>query len=98
MLQYFENIKKSRHVLHMLVVRDVFSKYRKSLLGVAWSMITPLSMVGVIGLVYSVVFGTPLIGFLLVEPLIQEQVHISLQKVLLLKLKFIQKYFHYEWF
>ena len=61
MLQYFENIKKSRHVLHMLVVRDVFSKYRKSLLGVAWSMITPLSMVGVIGLVYSVVFGTPLI-------------------------------------
>lgn len=63
MLQYFENIKKSRHVLHMLVVRDVFSKYRKSILGVAWSMITPLSMVGVIGLVYSVVFGIPLIAF-----------------------------------
>ena len=63
MLQYFENIKKSRHVLQMLVVRDVFSKYRKSFLGVAWSMITPLSMVGVIGLVYSIVFGIPLIAF-----------------------------------
>lgn len=63
MLQYLKNIKKSRHVLHMLVVRDVFSKYRKSILGVAWSMITPLSMVGVIGLVYSIVFGIPLISF-----------------------------------
>lgn len=63
MIQYFENIKKDRHVLQMLVVRDVFSKYRRSILGVAWSMVTPLSMVGVIGLVYSVVFGVPLIAF-----------------------------------
>ena len=63
MFEFFENIRKSRHVLHMLVVRDVFSKYRKSVLGVAWSMITPLSMVGVIGLVYSIVFGIPLITF-----------------------------------
>jgi O-antigen export system ATP-binding protein rfbA len=63
MFEYFKNIKKDRHVLQMLVIRDVFSKYRKSILGVAWSMITPLSMVGVIGLVYSVVFGIPLISF-----------------------------------
>jgi O-antigen export system ATP-binding protein rfbA len=63
MLQYFKNIKKSKYVLQMLVMRDVFSKYRKSFLGVAWSMITPLSMVGVIGLVYSIVFGIPLIAF-----------------------------------
>ena len=63
MIQYFENIKKDRHVLQMLVVRDVFSKYRRSILGVAWAMVTPLSMVGVIGLVYSIVFGVPLIAF-----------------------------------
>ena len=63
MIQYFENIKKDKHVLQMLVVRDVFSKYRRSFLGVAWSLITPLSMVGVIGLVYSIVFGIPLIAF-----------------------------------
>ena len=61
MFQYFESLKRSRYILEMLVLRDTFSKYKKSILGVAWSMITPISMVAVIGLVYSIVFGIPLI-------------------------------------
>lgn len=63
MFQYFNSLKRSKYILEMLVFRDIFSKYKKSILGVAWSMITPISMVGVIGLVYSIVFGIPLITF-----------------------------------
>ena len=64
MFQYFNSLKRSKYILEMLVLRDTFSKYKKSILGVAWSMITPISMVAVIGLVYSIVFGIPLITFL----------------------------------
>ena len=61
---YFKNIYNSRYVLMSLVERDIVSKYRRSILGVAWTLITPLCMVGVIGIVYSVVFGTPLVDFI----------------------------------
>lgn len=63
-MQYFKNIYKCRFILTSLVKRDIVSRYRKSILGVAWTLITPLCMVGVIGVVYSVVFGTPLVDFI----------------------------------
>lgn len=55
---YFQGIWKDRYVLQSLVKKDLEMKYRGSALGVAWSVITPLGLVLIIGGVYSIIFGT----------------------------------------
>lgn len=57
-IDYFKGIWRDRYILFSLVNRDLQAKYRKSVLGVAWSIITPLGLVLIIGSVYSIVFGT----------------------------------------
>ena len=57
MVKYFKGIWIDRFVLWSLVTRDLQGKYKKSALGVAWSIITPLGLVLIIGGVYSVIFG-----------------------------------------
>jgi len=47
-----------RRLILQLARRDVLGRYRGSFLGVAWSLITPLVMLGVYTFVFSVVFGT----------------------------------------
>ena len=61
---YFTGVYKNRYVLASLVGSDLRSKYRNSLLGVAWSVITPLGLSLVIGLVYSVIFGVNPVDFI----------------------------------
>lgn len=56
-INYLKGIWKDRYVLWSLVNRDLQMKYKKSVLGVAWSIITPLSLVLIIGTVYSIIFG-----------------------------------------
>lgn len=56
---YFKNVYKSRHILKSLADKDIKNKYRKSFLGVAWSIMTPLGMVLIIGTVYSIIWGQP---------------------------------------
>lgn len=53
---YFQGILHDRYILMSLVNRDLQSKYRKSYLGVAWSILTPLSLVLIIGTVYTIIF------------------------------------------
>lgn len=55
--EYFSGIWKNRYILHSLVNRDLQMKYRHSKLGVAWSILTPLGLVIVVGGVYSILFG-----------------------------------------
>lgn len=55
---YFLGIWKERYVLLSLVNRDLQMKYRKSFLGVAWSVLMPLGLVLIVGGVYSIIFGT----------------------------------------
>lgn len=55
--EYFKGIYKDRYVLLSLINRDLQTKYRKSVLGIAWSIITPLGLVLIIGSVYSIIFG-----------------------------------------
>lgn len=55
--EYFRGIQKNKYVLSSLVSRDLASKYRKSKLGVLWSMITPLGLSLIVGSVYSIIFG-----------------------------------------
>lgn len=54
---YFYGIQKNRYILSSLVSRDLISRYRKSKLGVLWSIITPLGLSLIIGGVYSALFG-----------------------------------------
>lgn len=57
--EYVSGIIKNRYILLSLVNRDLIQKYRRSVLGVAWSIITPLGLAIIIGVVYSVLFSTP---------------------------------------
>lgn len=54
---YFKGLWRDRYILGSLVNSDLQAKYRKSVLGVAWSIVTPLGLVLIIGSVYSIVFG-----------------------------------------
>ena len=55
---YFEGIRKNKYILFSLVQRDLQMKYRRSKLGVAWSVLTPLGLAVIVGGVYSILFGT----------------------------------------
>lgn len=54
---YIKNVLRSRYVLFSLVKWDIKSKYRRSILGVAWSVLTPLGLVLIVGSVYSILWG-----------------------------------------
>lgn len=47
---------RHRSLIMRLAARDIESKYRGSLLGILWSLITPLMLLGVYTFVFSVVF------------------------------------------
>lgn len=53
---YFEKFYKYRHLLKELVSRDIKIKYRRSVLGIAWSVLNPLLMMLVITAVFSTIF------------------------------------------
>lgn len=57
MKKYFEGLWRDRYILASLVKTDLNLKYKKSILGVAWSVLTPLGLVVIIGTVYSIIFG-----------------------------------------
>lgn len=58
-VDYFKGIWKDRYILTSFVNRDLQAKYRRSVLGIAWSILTPLGLVLMIGGVYSIIFGAP---------------------------------------
>jgi ABC-type polysaccharide/polyol phosphate export permease len=51
----FREVWKYRSLLHMLVVRDLKTRYRSSALGVAWSFLQPLGMMFVMTFAFSVI-------------------------------------------
>ncbi|MDR1088334.1 MAG: ABC transporter permease [Coriobacteriales bacterium] len=54
--RYLPALKQYRHLLSSLVARDLKVKYRRSALGVAWSVINPLFMMLIVTFVFSQVF------------------------------------------
>lgn len=54
--QYIKNFQKFKPLLLELVTRDVKIKYRKSVLGVFWTLLNPLLMMLVLSLVFSNMF------------------------------------------
>lgn len=53
MSQYIKNFRKFQPLLAELVSRDVKIKYRKSVLGVLWTLLNPLMMMMVLSFVFS---------------------------------------------
>ena len=51
-----ENFKKYKPLLFELVSRDLKTKYRRSVLGVLWTVLNPLGMMLVMTVVFSTVF------------------------------------------
>ena len=54
--RYIQNFKKFRPLLSELVERDIKIKYRKSVLGVLWTLLNPLLMMCILAIVFSNLF------------------------------------------
>jgi ABC-type polysaccharide/polyol phosphate export permease len=55
-LQEFKEAVNYRHLLFQLVRRDILTRYRRSFLGVAWTMLNPLGIMLVLSFVFSHLF------------------------------------------
>ena len=51
------NFNKFRPLLFELVSRDIKNKYRRSVLGVLWTLLNPLFMMIILSAVFSRIFG-----------------------------------------
>lgn len=56
MSTYIKNFRKFRPLLSELIARDIKTKYRKSILGVLWTILNPLFMMIVLSVVFSNLF------------------------------------------
>ncbi len=56
MKQYIDNFWKFKPLLTELVSRDIKIKYRRSVLGVLWTLLNPLCMMVIISVVFSSIF------------------------------------------
>ena len=56
MKEYINNFKKYTPLLTELVSRDIKTKYRRSILGVFWTLLNPLLMMVILSVVYSQLF------------------------------------------
>jgi homopolymeric O-antigen transport system permease protein len=56
-LEELREIFKYRNLLYQMVRRDVVTRYKRSILGIAWTMLNPLGTTLVLAIVFSQVFG-----------------------------------------
>lgn len=56
MSTYIQNLKRFRPLLNELIARDIKIKYRRSVLGVLWTLLNPLFMMIVLSVVFSNLF------------------------------------------
>ena len=54
---YLQKIKKHQFLFEELVKRDFKKKYKRTILGFLWSMLSPLLMLGVMSFIFSKFFG-----------------------------------------
>lgn len=55
-LHEFKQVVRYRELLYQLVRRDLLTRYKRSFLGIAWTMLNPLGMMVVLSTVFSHVF------------------------------------------
>jgi ABC-2 type transport system permease protein len=56
-LDEFRELWRYRNLVYQLVRRDIVTRYKRSVLGIAWTMLNPLGMTIVLSIVFSEVFG-----------------------------------------
>ena len=56
-MQQLKDIANSRNLLWNLTLRELRSKYRRSVLGWSWSMLNPLAQMAIYTFVFGVLFG-----------------------------------------
>ena len=56
-LEELKDIVKYRDLIFQLVRRDIVARYKRSVLGIAWTMLQPLGMMVVLTIVFSQLFG-----------------------------------------
>lgn len=56
MNNFILELYKYRFLIHELVIRDIKKKYRRSVLGILWSILNPLLMMTVTAMVFSTLF------------------------------------------
>ena len=56
-LQELKEAFNYRHLLFQLIRRDILTRYRRSFLGVAWTMLSPLGIMLVLSFVFSHIFA-----------------------------------------
>lgn len=62
--KYFQGIWQDRFILASLINTDLQKKYRRSKLGVAWAILTPLGLSIIMGSVYGILFGVEVREFI----------------------------------
>lgn len=65
MTDTFKNLYKYKYLLYTLVIRDIKKKYRRSILGVFWSMLNPLLMMIITAMVFSTLFRFDIPNYIL---------------------------------
>lgn len=63
MSKYIENFMKYRPLLMELTMRDIKTRYRKSVMGVLWSLLNPLCQMVVLSIVFSNLFKMDIENF-----------------------------------
>ncbi len=63
MLAHVETFKKYKYLLKNLIMKDIKLKYRRSILGILWSVLNPLMMMIVISAVFSNIFKFSVANF-----------------------------------
>lgn len=61
--QYFGEIWQKRYFWMSLVKVDLRKRYRRSVLGIGWSLMHPIAMTGVFCIVFSQLFGQDIISY-----------------------------------
>lgn len=62
-MKHINNLKKYKGLLIQLVLRDIKTKYRRSILGLLWTVLNPLLMMIVLTVVFSNVFRNDIENF-----------------------------------
>src|SRR5512136_2351915 len=56
-LQELKEALNYRHLIFQLIRRDILTRYKRSFLGVAWTMLNPLGMMLILSFVFSRLFS-----------------------------------------
>ena len=65
MLRNLKTLYQYKYLIYVLVVRDIKKKYRRSILGVLWSMLNPLLMMIITAMVFSTLFRFDIENYIL---------------------------------